>query len=702
MKLLAATFLALLGTQGDFDEAYGVNWPKTIDSAEGAIVLYEPQIETFKGDTLTARMAVSVGGHDIAAPAFGGVWIKARLLTDRDHRTATPVEVDVTEARFPQAAEPDLPRLRETIATELVKWRLTFSLDQLLTDLAQIAQEKHAEQEFRNEPPKIYYRNRDTVLVSIDGAPLWHRLPESAYWRLSNSSYFILREGEAGPYLLHVPPYWWDAEALKGPWNPLDAPPPAARAAWESEPKAELPSDEAGIVPPERPEILVSTEPAELVVVQGPPDFQPIAGTNLLYARNTESDLFLEVKNQMYYVLLAGRWYRRPANEDTWTYVPSGELPESFARIPVDSPKSHVLSSVGGTPQANDALLDAQIPQTAAVTPNSEGDFQTTYDGAPVYEAVQGSVVQYIVNTPYSVFRVGRRHYCCHDGIWYASASASGPWIVTATVPDEIYLIPPSCPLYFCTYCRVFGATPTAVYVGYYPGYRGCYVSGPTVVFGTGWHYRPWTSPAVCIPRPVTWGAGVRYSPHTGNWRFPLGTSGPTAWMGLRGVGPYRNASAATGVGGWWSGSAAAPATIDVHRNLHFSVHAREGVAHNLYSRRPERLAPVQRLLPPSTPSTPPERRLPNNLYSDRSGNVYRRPSGGEWERHDREGWKPAPMPAPPRPMEPSRRELELQNQSRDRAMQRVESYRREATPQSRPPSKAPTPPPPPKVPPHR
>jgi len=30
------------------------------------------------------------------------------------------------------------------------------------------------------------------------------------------------------------------------------------------------------------------------------------------------------------------------------------------------------------------------------------------------------------------------------------------------------------------------------VYVGYTPGYMGCYVYGPTIVYGTGFYYRPW------------------------------------------------------------------------------------------------------------------------------------------------------------------------------------------------------------------
>ena len=61
------------------------------------------------------------------------------------------------------------------------------------------------------------------------------------------------------------------------------------------------------------------------------------------------------------------------------------------------------------------------------------------------------------------------------------------------SVPDVIYTIPPSSPLYYVTYAKVYGSTPEVVYLGYTPGYYGTVVSKDTttVVYGTGYYYPP-------------------------------------------------------------------------------------------------------------------------------------------------------------------------------------------------------------------
>src|SRR5205085_6592434 len=138
-------------------------------------------------------------------------------------------------------------------------------------------------------------------------------------------------------------------------------------------------------------------------------------------------------------------------------------------------------------------------------------DLAVSYDGEPQFTEVADGSVRYAVNSPYAVFNVDRRYYCCEDGIWYDSDFSIGPWFVCSWVPPAIYLLPPSCPFYYVTYCRIFGVTPGAIYCGYYPGYRGCYAWRGTVVFGTGWRYRCWSG-RVWYPRPVTWGVGVRYN----------------------------------------------------------------------------------------------------------------------------------------------------------------------------------------------
>ena len=661
----------------------GLGWPKEIAAGESQITVYQPQLEFLKGEQMGARMAVSVSPPGGGAPVFGSVWIRARLLTDRDRRTATPVEVQVTDTRFPHAEAGREEEIRRSISTELPRWRLTFSMDHLLSELALIEHQKATARGLKNDPPTILYRAHPAVLVTVQGEPAWRDLAGSPYQRISNSAFFMLKDPSSGSFLLHIPPYWWTSAVALGPWKELSPAPVAAEAAWKAEAKPELPTpEEASTTPPERPEVLVATRPTELVWTRGPSQFVPIQGTELLYVKNTESDLFLDIQSQDYFVLLSGRWYRGPGGSGPWAYVAPEQLPDDFRRIPLGSEKQHVLASVPGTPQARDAVLDAAIPQTAAVSRSQPADLGVTYDGDPQFVDIENSPVRYAVNTPYSVFWTGGRYYCCQDGIWYDSDLGLGPWAVCVGVPDQIYLIPPSCPHYYCTYCHVFGVTPDVAYVGYYPGYRGCYVAGSTVVYGTGWDYPCWTG-AVWYPRPVTWGCGVRYNVTTGNWRFRLGMGGPCAWMGLSYHSGWAGHSVSVGVGGWWGGVGYRHTAVDVHQNLNFVTHVDRRTTFNVYARRPERLAPIHRELPRAVPRLPAERRAPNNVYVDRQGSSFRRGQEGAWEQHTRQGWQ-REAPAAPHEMprfEARHQELEQRSRARDYGMERTRSFHQNSSP---------------------
>jgi len=112
--------------------------------------------------------------------------------------------------------------------------------------------------------------------------------------------------------------------------------------------------------------------------------------------------------------------------------------------------------------------------------------------------------------------------------------SPTGPWLVAASVPAEIYAIPPSSPLYYVTFVQVYGATPDVVYVGYTPGYYGTVLDPDgLVVYGTGYAYSPWVG-ADWFGFPCTYGfgAGVRWTPWTG-WGFGFGFG----WSWGRGLG---------------------------------------------------------------------------------------------------------------------------------------------------------------------
>jgi len=290
--------------------------------------------------------------------------------------------------------------------------------------------------------------------------------------------------------------------------------------------------------------IIVATEPTELLVTDGNPQFTPVpggAGGELLYASNTSSDLFLDQTEQRYYVLLSGRWYRSAALQGPWQYVKSDALPAAFGQIPADSPKADVLTFVAGTSEAHEAVLDASIPQTASIRRDAGASVTVAYDGEPKFQDVSESPgAAYALNTPEDVLRVNGRYYLCQQAVWYDSASPTGPWTVSTSVPPAIYTLPPSLPVYHVRYVNVYDSTADSVTDGYLPGYTGTYVDGPTIVYGTGYTYPGWYG-STYFPSQCTWGFNATYDPFACAWGFDAGLyGGGSGWF----ASPWRE--------GWW------------------------------------------------------------------------------------------------------------------------------------------------------
>ncbi len=236
----------------------------------------------------------------------------------------------------------------------------------------------------------------------------------------------------------------------------------------------------------------------------------PVEGTaNLLYVRNTDYALFMDVATSDYYALVSGRWFSSPSLYGPWTFVPAGSLPLDFQKIPADHPKSNVLASVPGTPQAREAVIASHIPQTATVN-RSQAKLTVDYAGEPSFAPIPDNALQYASNTATPVIMLNAYTYYANEGgLWFVANAATGPWAVATFVPPAIYTIPPSSPIYYVTSCYVYGSTPEVVYTGYTPGYMGAIVAvGGVVVNGTGYEYPPAIIDSTWIGYPPTYGYG--------------------------------------------------------------------------------------------------------------------------------------------------------------------------------------------------
>jgi hypothetical protein len=85
---------------------------------------------------------------------------------------------------------------------------------------------------------------------------------------------------------------------------------------WEDVRKAIPPSSAAAS---SAPQVFFSSKPAEIISFKGQPTFSPIPNTQLSYATNADSDLFLHRPENQYYFLVASRWFRSPALGGPWS-----------------------------------------------------------------------------------------------------------------------------------------------------------------------------------------------------------------------------------------------------------------------------------------------------------------------------------------------------------------------------------------------
>ena len=127
----------------------------------------------------------------------------------------------------------------------------------------------------------------------------------------------------------------------------------------------------------------------------------------------------------------------------------------------------------------------AQMPHKADV------DIATTtvnvqYGGPPQFAPIQGTPMQYATNTNYEVIQANGSYYVCNQAVWFVSQSPNGPWAVATTVPQVIYTIPPTSPMYNVTYVQIYNSTPTTVVTGYTAGYNGAFVAAGVVMLGVG------------------------------------------------------------------------------------------------------------------------------------------------------------------------------------------------------------------------
>jgi hypothetical protein len=217
-------------------------------------------------------------------------------------------------------------------------------------------------------PPAIVTATQPTELISFDGEPQLEPLVDGKLLYATNTESDVLRDIDTRSIYVLLSGRWYTAKSEAGPWSwvPPDSLPEEFSRIPPDSPKGALLASVAGTdqaddavadneIPQTSPIRRDATDVG--VVWDGPPDFEHIAGTDLEYGLNTESEVLFDGRH--YFLCDQGVWYVSDDANGPWDVsvdVPDGldDLPPT---CPVYNVRYVVIYEVGP-----DVVYDGYLP----------------------------------------------------------------------------------------------------------------------------------------------------------------------------------------------------------------------------------------------------------------------------------------------------------------------------------------------------
>ena len=645
-------------------------WPRIYDLPSGGTMLvYQPQVASWeKQKHLVAYSAVSQRTKAGDKPAIGTIKIEADTQVSVPERLVSFKQMKIVEANFQTLQKEQIREITTEIDKAIPDDERIIALDRVLANLDKSQVIPKNVEGVKADPPTIFFSTTAAVIMNLDGEPIWSPIKENDLKFAVNTNWDLFQYTPTSTLYLRNNDTWLKATDVKGPWSPAGKLPASfsklpAEDNWKDV-KANLPGKP--VATSAVPKVFVSLQPAELILLTGAPAYRPVQGTGLQWVSNTESDVFRVGTTGAVYYLVAGRWFTASDFTGPWTFA-TPTLPADFKKIPLEHERSRVLASVPGTDEAIEAVLLAEIPQTARVNKKETKAPDVAYQGDAQFTPIEKTTVERAVNTDKDVFKVGDLYYMCYQGVWFVGKGASGPWEVAESVPEQIYQIPVSSPSHHVTYVTIEEDNDDdwVVYAAA-AGYTGMMVAWGCTVWGSGWYYPPYWGYGgyypYYYPHFPTYGYSAWYNPWTGAYGRSAGVYGP---YGGAGVGARYNPRTGTYARGAAAYGPYGARGVAQAYNPRTGTYAQTRQGSNVYGswgstsvQRGDDWAKTNRYTNNRTGTTTRTVRTDEgsavsrkgadggrvvagdggNVYAGKDGNAYRK-QDGTWQKYDNGGW---------------------------------------------------------------
>ena len=197
--------------------------------------------------------------------------------------------------------------------------------------------------------PKVYVSIAPAELILIDGKPKLEPVPGTSLFWVSNTESDLFATGPDGPLYYLVSGRWFRAPNFNGHWTfaTPDLPEDFQRISLEhprSRVLASVPGTQQAaeaVLLAQVPQVARVNKKeiqAPEVMYQGDPQYQPIDGTQLQRAVNTDKDIIKF--GDTYYMCYQGIWFQANNPKGAWSLAVS--VPPEIYQIPPSSPAHNV------------------------------------------------------------------------------------------------------------------------------------------------------------------------------------------------------------------------------------------------------------------------------------------------------------------------------------------------------------------------
>src|SRR5262245_30289 len=163
------------------DAAIDGGWPRPCTTKAGArMLIYQPQIASWESQKkMVAYAAVSYQAKGAATPTLGTATIEADTNVSLETRLVKFTRLRVTESHFPTLDRDQTRDVVDTIVDGIPDTDRVIALDRVLASVEQSQIKSSNVDGVKADPPVIFYSTIPSILVNIDGDPIWSPIPQN-------------------------------------------------------------------------------------------------------------------------------------------------------------------------------------------------------------------------------------------------------------------------------------------------------------------------------------------------------------------------------------------------------------------------------------------------------------------------------------------------------------------------------------------